>query len=133
MTTAGTPQDGAVIADQRMTTILVSVLRIGAALAATATVLGGLVLLWRHGGEPADYHLFQGVQAGNRTVGDILAGTLTGDPRSLVQLGILLLIATPVMRVMASMVGFVIRRDWAFTFVTSLALVGLLYGLLVAT
>ena len=67
--------------------------------------------------------------------GAILAGLLQGRGLALVQLGIALLIATPLLRVVASVVSFARRRDWAFavitlTVLTMLACSVLLPGLL---
>jgi uncharacterized membrane protein len=50
--------------------------------------------------------------------GAILTGLLQGRGLALVQLGIALLIATPVLRVVASVVSFARRRDWAFVLIT---------------
>jgi uncharacterized membrane protein len=50
--------------------------------------------------------------------GAILTGLLQGRGLALVQLGIALLIATPVMRVIASVVSFARHRDWAFVLIT---------------
>lgn len=50
--------------------------------------------------------------------GTILAGLLQGRGLALVQLGIALLIATPVLRVIASVVSFARHRDWAFVLIT---------------
>lgn len=36
---------------------------------------------------------------------------MTGDPAALIQLGVLLLIATPVARVVFAVVGFALERD----------------------
>jgi uncharacterized membrane protein len=52
----------------------------------------------------------------------ILDGLRTGSPASFLGLGILLLIATPVLRVVGSLFEFVTTRDWRYAFVTSLVL-----------
>jgi uncharacterized membrane protein len=48
---------------------------------------------------------------------------------SIVQLGLLLLIATPVARVAFTLVAFVLQRDRTYVVVTSIVLALLLYGL----
>ncbi len=61
---------------------------------------------------------------------------LSGGPArvadALTHLGLIILIATPVARVVASVVDFTIERDWAFATLTALVLVILLGSLLVA-
>src|SRR5262249_52614837 len=52
-----------------------------------------------------------------------------GDDRAIIQLGLLLLIATPVARVLFSVFAFALERDWTYVLVTLLALVVHLYGL----
>ena len=46
------------------------------------------------------------------------------------QLGLLLLVATPMARVVAALVGFVRQRDLVYVVVSSLVLATLLYSLL---
>jgi uncharacterized membrane protein len=46
-----------------------------------------------------------------------------------IQLGILVLIATPVARVLFSMLGFGLEKDWMYVGVTAIVLVLLLYSL----
>jgi uncharacterized membrane protein len=56
------------------------------------------------------------------SVQQVLVGLRTGSPASFFSLGILLLIATPVLRVVGSLFEFVATRDWRYAFVTSLVL-----------
>jgi uncharacterized membrane protein len=51
------------------------------------------------------------------------------NPLGLIQLGLLLLIATPVARVVFSVAGFAIERDWMYVVITLLVLLTLLYSL----
>ena len=112
-----------------MTTLVAGVLRGGMLLAALVTLAGGVGILSRHGGERADYHTFLGSQTAYRGIGAIGQGVLQGDSRAVVQLGIVLLIATPVARVMLSLIGFLVERDRLYLAITGLVLVGLLYSL----
>jgi uncharacterized membrane protein len=47
-----------------------------------------------------------------------------------IQLGILVLIATPVARVLFSMLGFALERDWMYVVITAIVLALLLYSLI---
>jgi uncharacterized membrane protein len=58
----------------------------------------------------------------------IFTGLASWAPSSFFSLGILMLIATPVMRVVASMMEFVSRRDWLYVLITSLVLLILTVG-----
>ena len=80
-------------------------LRAGVLLAAAVVLAGGLVYLVRHGGEPRPdlrHYRPDYVPAELRSPSGIVTEALTGRGRGLIQLGLLLLIATPVMRVAAS-------------------------------
>jgi uncharacterized membrane protein len=61
-----------------------------------------------------------------------LAGALPQAAAVMTHLGLSVLIATPVARVVASVVDFTLSRDWVFVTLTSLVLVILLGSLLVA-
>ena len=61
-----------------------------------------------------------------------LAGVLPNLATTLTHVGLIILIATPVARVVASVVDFTMSRDWTFTVLTGLVLLILLGSLLVA-
>ncbi len=53
---------------------------------------------------------------------EILPGLRRGDPGSFLDLGLLLLIATPILRVIGSLIEFISKRNWRYTYITSLVL-----------
>ena len=63
------------------------------------------------------------------TIGDVLLGARLLRGQAIVMLGILLLIATPVVRVAISIVLFAMQRDRRFVVITSAVLVLLLISL----
>jgi len=104
-------------------------LRAGVILSAAVTLIGGIMYLASHGGDPASYHVFAGEPAGLRTVGGVIAGVARGDSASIIQLGVLLLIATPVARVFISVIGFARERDWMYVGCSLMVLALLVYSL----
>ena len=104
-------------------------LRAGVILSAAVTLIGGIMYLAVHGNAPASYHVFAGEPAGLRTVGGVIAGVVRGDSASIIQLGVLLLIATPVARVFISVIGFARERDWMYVACSLLVLALLVYSL----
>lgn len=82
-----------------------------------------------HGNVPVSYHTFTGEPASLRTVGGVIAGVLQGDSISIIQFGVLLLIATPIARVLFSVIGFARERDWMYVACSLLVLALLSYGL----
>jgi uncharacterized membrane protein len=115
--------------DQRVEQLLGILLRTGVSIAAAVVGLGAIVYLWRHGHERPAFGVFHGEPDDARTVSGILHSALTGHGRGLIQLGLLLLIATPVARIAFSLVAFVRQRDRLYVAITSLVLAMLLFGL----
>lgn len=110
---------------------LVSVLlRTGVLLSGVIVLAGGLYYVARHGGETADYHTFRGQPSIDRIVIQIVGGALALRARSIIQFGILVLIATPIARVAFSLVGFAFERDRAYVTITAIVLAILLYSLI---
>ncbi len=60
----------------------------------------------------------------------VLRAALGGKPYAIIGLGMLLLIATPVVRVALSAVFFVVQRDWLYTGITVFVLAVLLASLI---
>ena len=64
-----------------------------------------------------------------RSLGGIVRGAFAGQPLAIVQLGLVLLIATPVARVAFTLVAFVVQRDRTYVAITAIVLALLLFGL----
>ncbi|HTY06072.1 MAG TPA: DUF1634 domain-containing protein [Gemmatimonadales bacterium] len=97
-------------------------LRIGVIVAAVVAGAGGVVYLWRHGSVPVDYAAFRGEPQRLRSLSAILRGAAAFDPLAVTQLGVVLLIATPVARVGLSLVGFILEGDRKYQLITLLVL-----------
>ena len=106
-----------------------AMLRLGVVLAAVVAALGGALLLAREGGRPADFAVFRGATGEYHDIRSIVAGATAGRSAAIVQLGLLLLIATPIMRVALSLVAFARLRDWTYVLLSAFVLAVLLYGL----
>jgi len=122
--------DGNRLQAEELDRLIGRLLQIGVLLAALVVAIGGIALLARHGGSPADFRSFTGEQAGLTSFGGILRGMLAGDPRAIIQLGLVLLIATPVARVALTLGSFIHQKDKLYVGITALVLGVLLYGLL---
>jgi uncharacterized membrane protein len=97
------------------------VLRIGVLLSIVIVLLGGAIYLYRNGHTVADYHLFKGIPCFVMP-GGIIDGVINFKGRAIIQAGIVLLIATPVIRVIFSAIGFVLEKDYLYTFITFVVL-----------
>ena len=107
-----------------------NLLRSGVAAAGSVVLAGGMIYLIRHGHEAPAYHTFRGEPADLRTIGGILTDSLQLHGRGIIQLGLLMLIATPIARVAFTAYGFARQRDWLYVGIAALVLSLLLYGLL---
>ena len=106
-----------------------NLLRAGVLLSALVVCCGAVIFLVRHGRSPANYRVFQGEPAELRNVSGIIYGSLDMHGSGIIQLGLLLLIATPVARVAFSIFGFAAERDWLYTGFTCLVLGILIFSL----
>lgn len=112
-----------------MDEVIGRLLRAGVLIAGLVVLAGGALYLLRHGHERPAYGVFQGQPADLRSVSGVLADLPTLRARAIIQLGLLLLIATPVARVVFALAAFALQRDRTYVVVTSIVLLALLYGL----
>jgi uncharacterized membrane protein len=118
------------IDDRRIELMLGNLLRFGVLLSAFVVVAGAAIYLARYGFEPANYSIFRGEAAALKSAPAIILGALHLSGKSIIQLGLLLLIATPVARVIFSAIGFIIERDYLYVALTLIVLAVLLYSLI---
>ena len=118
--------------DRRIEIILGNLLRTGVLISAAVVLLGASIYLSRHAHDPADYRVFRGEPSEYRTIRGVIQSVIVGRGRGqgLIQLGLLLLIATPIARVAFSVVGFAIERDRLYVAFTLIVLAILLYSFL---
>jgi uncharacterized membrane protein len=115
--------------EQQVEGIVGNLLRVGVILAAVVVFVGGALYLIRHGATSPDYRVFHGEPADLRSVSGIVTDALSLQSRGIVQLGLLLLVATPVARVAFSVFAFAQQRDRTYVIVTLSVLAVLLYSL----
>jgi len=110
--------------------ILSRVLLAGTLLAAVVIAIGGAAYLLRDGRQQPHYETFRGEPPKLESAAGILRDATQLDPQGIIALGILLLIATPVARVVAALMGFAWRKDAKYVLISSVVLAALVYGLL---
>ena len=116
-------------ADQDIQIILGTLLRVGVIVSMTVIVAGGLLYLIRYETEAVDYHVFNSLQQEYSSIASILAGLSKFDAKAIIQFGILLLIFTPVARVVFSVFSFIIERDYLYVIIGLLVLGVILFSL----
>jgi uncharacterized membrane protein len=115
--------------DRRLEALMGRLLQTGVLLASTTVLVGGILFLIARGDQPANYRAFSAESATLRHPSELLRLLATGDPTAIIQLGILLLIATPVARVLFGVIGFAIERDRLYTAVSLAVLTILIISL----
>jgi uncharacterized membrane protein len=116
--------------DRRVEEIIGNLLRAGVLLAALVVLIGAVIYLFHHGRSPANYRVFQGEPSDLRHIRGILRTAWSGNGRGIIQLGLLLLIATPVARVAFALFGFTEEKDFMYVGFTAIVLLVLLYSLI---
>jgi uncharacterized membrane protein len=123
-------QTRAGLTDEKMEWVISLLLRIGVISAAALVLAGGILYLYQHGNVFPQYQTFQGEPLYLRALGGILSSATSLDSRGIIQLGLVLLVLTPVARVVFSVAAFAIQRDRLYVGVTLIVLIVLLYDLL---
>jgi uncharacterized membrane protein len=108
--------------EKDMQSIIGWILRAGVFISMAIVFIGGVVYIYRHGHTTADYHTFKGVPDFVHNASGIINGIFTFRGRAIIQAGIILLIATPVVRVIFSAIGFVLEKDYLYVGITLIVL-----------
>ena len=126
---AARTKDAPRLSDHAIEQVIGRLLQIGVLISALVVVIGGSALLIRHGAAPADFRSFRGEPSALSTLGGIVRGASRLDSHAIVQLGLVLLIATPVVRVGLTLIAFGWQRDRLYVCITAFVLTLLVYSL----
>lgn len=116
--------------DKDMQVIIGWILRGGVIISMLIVFIGGVIFLYNHGHSTPNYHEFKKVPYFIHNMPGILNGVLNRRGQAIIQLGILLLIITPIMRVAFSVIGFVIEKDYLYTVITIIVLLIILVSMM---
>ena len=109
--------------DKDLAVVIGNIMRWGVIVSLSLTFLGGAVYLFTHPHEVVSYKDFIETDF---SIVEILRNTFDGlvhlDGGALITFGILLLFATPVIRVLFSLIGFIFERDLLYVFITLIVL-----------
>lgn len=115
--------------DEQVEQVMGNLLRSGLVLAAAVVFLGGVLYLAQEGTTVPRYRVFRGEPSELRSLSGIVHDASALHARGIMQLGLLLLMATPVARVVFSLVAFLVQRDPTYVVVTAIILSVLAYSL----
>jgi len=116
-------------AERDMELLIGKLLRYGVMLACGITLFGGVIYLFQNHGATMEHYKptpdgmpFPGVEYYLRELSTIIPRVLSFDGAAIIQLGVCVLIATPILRVAFSVVGFLIEKDYMYVVITLIVL-----------
>lgn len=116
-------------ADEKIERIVGVLLQVGVFVSGAIVLFGGILYLARFGQTTANYHTFAGESIELRSIHLVVSDAFHLDAAAMIQLGLLLLIATPVVRVIFSLAAFWLERDKIYVIFTAIVLAILLFSL----
>lgn len=118
------------LSDERIDQIIGRLLQFGVMLAGAVVTVAAAFYLVKHGGDTAAYGAFHVEPGDPRTIAGILHGAATTmHPRAWIQLGLLILLLTPVARVVLLLGAFALQRDALYVGIATVVLLVLVASL----
>ena len=109
--------------DRDIQQIIGKMLRYGVLTSCAITLLGGIFYLFYHGMDAIpDYHIFTGSASAYTSLAPVLNGVLHFDVKEIVQFGVIVLIATPILRVAMSLIAFALEKDKLYVVISMIVL-----------
>lgn len=105
-------------------------LQFGVLLASTVVAVGGLLYVRDRAHSVVDYRSFVSRPVDLRHPDQLFHKLTSGDSDMLIMLGVLLLVATPIARVVFAALAFAIERDRLYVAISLFVLAVLMFGLL---
>lgn len=105
-----------------MQLLLGQVLRAGTLISIGIVLIGGIFFIARHGQTVESYHVFKGIPDYLQHPSTLFAaaGGLSGQ--AIIQIGIILLILTPIFRIVFSAFGFIMEKDYMYLVISLIVL-----------
>ena len=98
-------------------------LRFGVLLSSFIVLAGGILYLIQSGNTSLPhYQLFIGEKAGLTTGREIWHGLCSMKAKSIIEFGVMVLIATPILRILFSLIGFILEKDRLYIAITMVVL-----------
>lgn len=105
------------INDKDIQVILGTLLRAGVIISMTIVLIGGVIFLVHNKGVITDYKVFKPELAKFSSIAAIFKGVSTFHGDAIVQFGILMLIFTPIARIVFAIFSFLIERDYLYVLI----------------
>lgn len=117
------------IGDKDLERIMGNLLRYGVLASLFVVLIGAVFYLFQHGGSSPSYKKFLGEPKRLSEIKDVWRLAWEGRGRSIIQLGLFILIATPIARIVFSIIGYILERDYLYIIITMIVLSVILFSL----
>lgn len=118
------------ITDYDIESVMGTLLITGVVISGALILFGGVYYLTQSGFSKPEFHTFSGEPSGLRSIKQIFEGFIHFDSLSIIQMGLLLLIATPVARVVFAVIAFFLEKDYLYVIISLIVLAILIYSIL---
>jgi uncharacterized membrane protein len=116
--------------DTDMQLIIGWILRGGVAVSMAVVVVGGIVFIYRHGESVPDFRSFKGTPGFINSPKKVFESAFQLRGLAIIQLGIALLIATPILRVVFAAAGFILEKDRLYTLISVIVLLVIIISMI---
>ena len=126
------PQRGEVASQSPINDVIALILRAGVYISGTILIVGlGLFLVHAPSGNVITNVLRSSSVSPDvpTSIGAVMLGLGSASPTAVIELGVMVLLATPVIRVAASIVLFLVEADWLYSILTAVVLALLLISI----
>lgn len=118
------------LGDKDIQQLIGKLLRYGVLTAGVITFIGGVFYLYQKGQGIPNYTEFTGETLDYTTLSGILRGITTFNATEIIQFGVVVLIATPILRVLFSLFAFILEKDKLYILITLIVLSILTFSML---
>ena len=108
--------------DKGIQHIIGYILRTGVILSSSIALIGGFIYLSNHGSSIPHYSSFVGEPINYTSFHAILKGVKSLEGREIIQLGLIVLISTPIIRVFFSAFAFLLEKDYLYIIISLIVL-----------
>jgi uncharacterized membrane protein len=117
------------VQDRDIEKIMGNLLRYGVLTSLFVVLIGASFYLFQHGTETPSYKKFLGEPKRLSEVKQVWLSAWQGRGRSIIQLGLFILIATPIARIVFSIIGYILERDYLYIGITLIVLGVIMFSL----
>ncbi len=116
------------VEDKDLERIIGQLLRYGVLLSSLVVLAGGIVYLTRHGYQHPAFGSFKGEPDKMKAPIPMWKAIIQGEGRPLIAFGLLLLILTPIARILFSVAGYLMEKDYLYVCITLFVLAVILWN-----